>query len=168
MIRKTLLSVALLAALSACAVPTPYQPAANGGYGYSEQRIENNRYRLSFSGNSATDRRTVEDYLLYRAAELTVRLGGDYFVLVKQDIEPKTRYPATTGGFGYRTGWGYSHNSIFMGTGTERPITEYTAYADIVIYRGQKPADDPNAYDANEVGSRLAPTIVRPAPAGTG
>src|SRR5918995_6473317 len=65
--------------IAACAGgPTPYQQAQDG-YGYSEQRIEENRYRVSFAGNSATTRQTVEDYLLYRAAELTVQTGHDWF-----------------------------------------------------------------------------------------
>lgn len=165
MMRRTLILLsAALVALTACAGPTPYQPAVNG-YGYAEQQIESNRYRVSFAANSLTGRQTVENYLLYRAAELTIRLGGDYFVLVDRDIEPSTRYPSSYGGYGYPGAWGppYRH-SAFFSTGTERPITEYRAYADIVIYRGPKPSDDPNAYDAQEVGFRLAPIIVRPVP----
>jgi hypothetical protein len=41
--------------------------------GYSDQQIESNRFRVSFAGNSLTARETVERYLLYRAAELTVQ-----------------------------------------------------------------------------------------------
>jgi len=65
--------VALAAGLTACATPTPYQPnirgqAASGGY--SEVRIEPDRFRVNFAGNSLTSRETVEGYLLFRAAEL--------------------------------------------------------------------------------------------------
>ena len=71
--------------LAGCAsAPTPYQ-AAQGGFGYSEQQIEENRYRVSFAGNSATTRQTVEDYLLYRAAELTVQTGHDWFQVVDRN-----------------------------------------------------------------------------------
>ena len=46
--------------LAACAgKPTPYQ-AAQGGYGYSEQRLEDNRYRVSFAGIDATGRVDVD------------------------------------------------------------------------------------------------------------
>ena len=73
------LIVSLSLLLAACAgKPTPYQ-AAQGGFGYSEQQTEENRYRVSFAGNSASSRQTVEDYLLYRAAELTVQTGHDWF-----------------------------------------------------------------------------------------
>ena len=83
------ISLPLVAALglllAACAgKPTPYQPA-QGGFGYSEQQTEENRYRVSFAGNSATSRQTVEDYLLYRAAELTVQTGHDWFQVVDRN-----------------------------------------------------------------------------------
>ena len=58
--------------LAACATPTPYQASGSDGgiYGYSEQRIEGDRYRITFSGNSLTDRETVETYLLYRVGKV--------------------------------------------------------------------------------------------------
>ena len=47
--------------------------------GFSEQQIEDNRYPVQFAGNCLTDRKTVETYLLYRAAELTRQNGYDHF-----------------------------------------------------------------------------------------
>src|SRR3546814_3976294 len=76
--------------LAGCASPTPYQPATGHGFnrtGFSEQRIESNRYMVSFSGNSLTSRETVERYLLFRAAELTVQQGFDHFILVYRNTE---------------------------------------------------------------------------------
>ena len=77
--------------LAACAVPTPYQ-AADGGYGYRDQQIEDKRYRVTFEGNSLTERSDVQNFLLYRAAELTVQNGYDYFTVVDRDLERSTRY----------------------------------------------------------------------------
>ena len=80
-------SMLALAMLSACATATPYQPniAVQPGRpvpgGFSEQRIEPERYRVSFAGNSLTSRETVESYLLYRAAELTQAQGFDWFTI---------------------------------------------------------------------------------------
>ena len=67
--------------LSACSTATPFQPAtkASSGYGYSEQRIETDRWRVNFSGNADTSRQTVETYMLYRAAQLTLNSGYDWF-----------------------------------------------------------------------------------------
>ena len=59
-LRKTPALVALAGALAlgACATATPYQPAGYNGErgGYAEQRLEANRYSVSFSGNSVTSR----------------------------------------------------------------------------------------------------------------
>jgi hypothetical protein len=41
-----------------------------------------------------------------------------------------------------------------------RPIDSYTASADIVLFKGEKPASDVAAYDARDVLRRLDPTIV--------
>ena len=73
--------------LGACARdPTPYQPAVDG-YGYSEQRIENNRFWVTFEGNDFTKADTVQKYLLYHAAELTLNYGYDYFTVVDRNMD---------------------------------------------------------------------------------
>ena len=58
--RLALLAPALLATslVAGCTQPTPYAPAVDGK-GYKEQQLENDRYRVSFTGNSATPRETV-------------------------------------------------------------------------------------------------------------
>jgi hypothetical protein len=48
-------------ALAACATATPYQPAGQGSrYGYSDMRLQEDRYRVTFAGNSVTSREQVE------------------------------------------------------------------------------------------------------------
>ena len=81
--------------LAACATATPYQPAVNSNGGYTNQQIENNRWALSFSGNSLTDRQTVESYLLYRAAELTKQNGFDHFQIVTRETDEQSRFIST-------------------------------------------------------------------------
>jgi len=99
--------------LAACATATPYQPASEpGAYdGFSQQMIENDRARITFGGNSLTNRETVENYLLYRAAEVAVERGFENFTLLERDVEQKTRTQVTPGvgrGFGYDPYFGYS------------------------------------------------------------
>ncbi|MEM7727736.1 MAG: hypothetical protein AAF311_00515 [Pseudomonadota bacterium] len=98
-------------ALTACATATPYQPASQPGAfdGFSEQMIENDRARISFAGNSLTERETVENYLLFRAAEKAVERGYDWFELVERDTEKKTRLRSTgsSAGFGHGFGPGF-------------------------------------------------------------
>jgi len=99
---KTFLVCAASAAiLSACATSTPYQPASTpGGFdGFSQTMIENDRARITFGGNSLTKRDTVENSLLYRAAEMTVERGFDYFVLAERDVEENKRVRVQSTGF---------------------------------------------------------------------
>ncbi len=157
--------------LAACSTPTPYQPAVNS-YGYAEQQIEGNRFRVSFTGNSVTSRQRVENYLLFRAAELTLINGGDHFVVANRDVEIDSRHghahgPGFYSGFGVGSHRRHSSSGIFFST-PGPTITKYRAFADIVVYKGEKPADDPNSYDARDVMAQLGPIIRRPAPPGAG
>jgi hypothetical protein len=149
--------------LAACAgKPTPYQQT-QGGYGYSEQRIEDNRYRVSFAGNAATNRQTVEDYLLYRAAELTVQNGHDWFEVADRDtVQEYSGYGGSPG-----MGMGVGGGSGGVGVGLSFPMfgggggaPSYTAQMDILVHDGEKPPDNANAYDAFSVISRLQPKIL--------
>lgn len=157
----------LAATTAACSSSTPYGPAqANRGYGYAEEQIATNRYRVSFAGNSTTPRNVVENYLLVRAAELTKAHGFGYFVLGKQDVEPTTRYWSSFDDF---RGYGYYYHSWpYFGTGydygTSYPITRYTAYADILFVHAPKEAEDIRTFSADDVLAKLGPTVQRPQP----
>lgn len=95
-----------LASLGACATATPYQAAQEGQRGYQNQQIESNRWQISFSGNSLTDRQTVETYLLYRAAELTMQQGFDHFRVVQEETEAnRTLMPIGFGGDPFYSGF---------------------------------------------------------------
>ena len=170
--------------MAACVTSTPYGPAEGGrGYGFSEQQIEDGRYRITFRGNSSTARETVENSLLFRAAELTVQGGYDYFVVVENETEAKTSYsgsayPAFYGRYGYGHpfhraryafpyyaygfGWGYPYDSY------AREITRYSAVAFVTMHRGEKPADNSQAFSAREVMKNLGPVVLGDQPAGPG
>ena len=158
-------SLVLVFGIAACGTPTPYQPAVDGN-GYAEQPLETNRYRVTFSGNSLTSRETVENYLLYRAAEVTLASGNDYFLVAERDTERSTTYHTTFTGFGGHPGiysFRHFHSQSFGGfsTATARPRDRYQSFANIVVGKGEKPADEPDAYDARDVLKRLAQTIER-------
>jgi hypothetical protein len=147
--------------LAACAGgPTLYQQAQDG-YGYSEQRIEENRYRVSFAGNAATSRQTVEDYLLYRGAELTVQTGHDWFEVVHrntvQDYSGFGGSPQMGLGVGSGGDFGVGLSFPVLGGGG---AARYTAVMDILVHDGEKPQQNPDAYDAFAVISRLQPKVL--------
>ncbi len=181
-------AVALAAGLSACVSPTPYQPLVKGGVtsgGYTETRIEPNRWRVTFAGNTMTKRETVEGYLLFRAAELTLQNGDDWFAMVDRQTDAKSRtyvqpdpfyHPWYGPGFGYwRPAWRYRGRGFawrtwdpwfgdpFFADGVDvQTIQNFEASAEIVTHKGAKPADDPRAFDAHAVVENLKPKIQYP------
>lgn len=159
-LRLLLLSSGLL--LSACASLTPYQQQRDG-YGYTEQVLEPNRVRVVFAGSSATPRETVENYLLYRSAEVTLARGFDYFVMSKSQTEARSgSSPSVSLGFG---GFGFGSRSgvgLGVGTTTGGDKRAYTAQSEVSMFRGRKPTGDPQAFDAREVRSNLEARIQRP------
>ncbi len=174
---RLIITGAAALAIAACASSTPYGPASQGGgYGFTDQRIEQNRYRITFRGNSVTTRETVENALLYRAAELTVDQGYDYFIAVENSTEEQKSYSTTTEpafygryGYGYpfsRPYYGFPYYAYGFGWGHPyydsytREITRYSAVAFVVMYRGAKPEDNPQAFDAREVMANLGPYVL--------
>ena len=196
--KRLLLMAAAASALtlSACETATPYQPlgvrnnhASGGFYG---QRLEQNRYRVGFRGNSLTSRERVERYLLFRAAEVTLQDGFDWFTTVDRHTERKDSYYGDSFGYGggygfgggyfspywglYRGGyggWGYGYGG-YGGLGGFGPgfggfnnfdvqqVSRYDASAEILMGHGQKPAGDRRAFDAHAVDANLRPTIQLP------
>ncbi len=177
-LRLSLIAAATLA-LGACATATPYQAAGTGaaGGGYSEVRLEQNRYRVVFAGNSLTSRDMVEMSLLYRAAELTTQNGYDWFTTVGRATDRDTRYVGTPDPFfssRYGPHWSpywrfhrrnaWSRWDPFWGPSFDvREVNRYEASTEIVMGRGPVPREDPNAFDAREVISNIGPRLARPA-----
>jgi hypothetical protein len=167
-----LAAIGIAGALAACETATPYQPltqnsTASGGF--SDQKIEPDRFRVSFQGNTLTSRKTVESYLLYRSAELTLAQGYDWFEAVDRSTDRSTQtyyddpywHPYWRfGGFHHHFGWGaWGPWPDDFDTET---VESFAASTEIVMHHGPKPAADPRAYDAHAVIANLGPTIQRP------
>lgn len=150
-------------AVSACASLAPYGPQVGpNGQGYVEQRIESNRYRVTYNG--VGDPGPVSDYALLRAAELTTTQGYDWFEITQRWIDGR---PDSAGGFRPSVGVGYgsgrysgrygSYRSSGVGVGVglnfSGPSPTSTSL-EIVMGNGSRP-DRPNAYDAREVRDSL-------------
>ncbi len=163
-------SIACLAtALAACAAsPTPYQAVGDDG-GYTDQQLESDRYRVKFEGNDATPRETVEDFALYRAAELTLQTGNDYFKVVSKEVEPVIgAVRGVSPGIGIGLGTGNVGFGLSTALGGGRPDYSYVTYLDIIVYEGEKPEDDREAYGAFDVIERLKPAVIGNAEGGEG
>ena len=185
-------ALALTAGLSACATATPYQPKITSGAttgGFSDQRLEGDRYRVAFAGNSLTSRETVERYLLYRAAELTVQQGYDWFETADRRTDRTSRTvvdtdPLARPGFGYgydygfwrpswryfgpRLGWRswdpFGRDPFWPERMETRTIEKFEASAEILLLKTPKDAADPASFDARQVVANLAPKVTKPAP----
>lgn len=179
--------VALAAGLVACATATPYQPNIPGQHatgGYSEVLVEPDRWRVTFAGNTLTSRETVETYLLYRSAELTLQQGYDWFSAVdRSTLRSSYSYvdPTFYGGgwYGWGPSWRFHHGwGGWGGWGGGywggpwggpwgydiRTYDKFEATAEIQMHKGPKPANDPRAFDAHAVVASLQPRIQYPEP----
>ena len=147
------------AVLAACAtsVGTNYQAADSKGYGYSDQRVEQDRYRVTFAGDGATPAEAVEDYALRRAAELARANGYDWFRVVGRSIDGEEK-----GGVGIGAGVGtgtYGRSSgVSVGVGGDLGRVGgkrfYTARMEVLMGKGSKP-EGADYYDAASVISSL-------------
>lgn len=152
--RASLLLVAIATGLAtACASSgsTPYQPAGVGSeFGSAEQQLEHNKVRLTLNGNSLTDVTTVKKYVLYRAAEVTLQSGYDFFILADRGVQTQAAF--RTSSFRHRF------------AGDVQGASNHAAMIDITMFSGRKPQVLPDAYDAREVRQNLSPAIDRPYP----
>jgi hypothetical protein len=180
----------MAATVSACMTATPYQPyepelTAGIHGGYSEQNLSSGRYLVRFHGNQLTARDRVEGYLLYRAAELTIQNGSNWFLIVdrhtEHDVETYIRpdplyQPWYGSAYGYwrphwryyRKGYGWDvwHPEADPSYWADRPavtrIESFEAEAEIVLGQGQRPENEPRAFEARQVIANLGPTLERP------
>lgn len=160
--RKVLLIAALAATLTGCVTPTAYAPAsARGGVGYSESRIESDRWRISFTGGGGAPPAQVEDYALLRAADLALTDGFDWFVVDDRTIG-QSGYQGATLGVGIGGASFGRHSAVGVSGGGGIPLgggPQFTAQLEVRMGKGPRPTV-PGAYDAHDVqrtlGARVA------------
>ena len=81
--------------LSGCAA-TPYQATASDD-GYSETRLSEDMFQVSFMGNRHTSAQQVQDFALLRAAEVTRANGFRWFAIVADERSVRARRRAIDG-----------------------------------------------------------------------
>ena len=166
--------------LSGCANTPATGPAyraqaSDDGAGYADQQISATRYRVSFSGNNQTTRGQVEDYLLRRAAEVTVQAGYNFFAFDNRSLETDTNLYRTTdnwdpmSGLAFGLGRRYPGRSEHFAKGSvpafwsEKeavPIMRYTARSEIVLLPTDQLATHPDALAAREILKYLSPEFL--------
>ena len=178
--RRVLRLGTLLAALglAACSTATPYQPAGDTSrFGYTDTKIDDDVWRLSFAGNAHTSREQVENAFLYRAAEIAAAAEADGFIVLDKNVDEKVQYEGT--GFDPRSRFfGVNRSAFFsfdqgfrtrrfrsfpFSFGVPRPhlrsITNYTATAEIRVFDGEPPPVPGIPYNTEEVLENLGPKV---------
>lgn len=166
--RRTLTRLALVSALAAataaCASLQPYGPVtAPGGQGYVEQRIESDRWRVSYRGVGAPE--PVADYALYRAAELTLAQGHDWFEITQRwtdgrpdsagGIRPSLSIGAGSGRYGL-----YSGSGVGVGVGLNFTGPSPTSTQLEVLMGDGAPPERTTVYDARGVLAALSGRVL--------
>ena len=149
--------------LTACASLAPYGPQmGEGGQGYTEQRIESNRFRVSYYGVGAPG--PVAHFALLRVAELPTAQGYDWFEVVQRwtdgrldsagGLRPSVSIGAGSSSYGGRYG-SYRSSGVGVGVGLNfsGPAPTSTTL-EVVMGNGERP-DRPTAYDARSVQDSL-------------
>ncbi len=159
---RTVIALLALTALAACS--TPYGKYGLLG-GFSDSRIDANTFSISVDNNGFTSQQTTSLQALYRAAELTVTNGFDYFVIVSGANNSTSMAIVMPGSSTSQT----TVNS-YGSTAAARTTTSYTPTTIVPIvlpnstiliktFKGSKPNDMANAYDARETMKYLGPQI---------
>jgi hypothetical protein len=164
LLQRTFLAAGLvsLLALGGCETPAPFAPRDGNSTGYTDERLATNRWRVTFTGNAATPRETVEDFLLLRSAQVTLQAGYKWFVFDTRDTHAKTYYHTEFdgpgwggfGGFHRHFGW---YGAFGPDAADSYPTTDYEAYAEIVMLTPEQAKAEPRAIDANDVVAHITP-----------
>jgi hypothetical protein len=171
------------AAPAAGAIPPMVKPAGPGVF--SSRKISAARYQLVVTGHTFTSREEIENYLAYRAAQLTTeqafqwfsfnehRSKGDKLPVPKPDpqgmrysfriefFRPVWRYK--TGGSSAWSSWSPFSGAAFWADGMDaKKITAYDVSADITLHKGQVEDDNPLAFDAGALSDYLINQVEPP------
>jgi hypothetical protein len=157
--------------LAGCMQPTPYAPRTEGTRtGYTDRALTENRYRVTFTGNTVTPRETVESYLLLRSAEVARAAGYSFFVFDTRNTRAHTSYqvvppmPAPDPWWGYRRGFGYwgGYGWAYDPGMDVITRTNYQAYAEIVLLTPEQAKNEPRAIRADDVLAHIGPDAIKP------
>lgn len=153
MYRTVQIIFALVLALLVASCATPYQKdgpwnAVVGGY--SDYRLDENTFVVSFRGGNQTPIANLGPYLLYRCAEVTSEAGFEHFQVVGQSSDQKIGTGVLPG---YSTtkesAAGYVAGNTIQAFGSSQTTTippqlltyrENTLSATIKAYRSEKPS----------------------------
>jgi len=169
--RALLLSLTALSLAACASSPGPvYGPASSysNGAGYSDYRIENDRWRVRYTGANGQDEDDVERLALRRAGEIALTNGFDWFIVVhrQEDTEgdPDENPVRVGGSLGQTFGsGGFRGTSVGVGISINPGPGKTQTEISLEIIAGRGDPRPEGAYDAarmaNPAGAYAASTL---------
>jgi len=157
-------------------------PAGPGVFTVKELGPET--FKLVVAGHTFTTRREIEQYLAYRAAQLTIEHGATWFTLKEDRTQGETAVPVpkrdpegarysfrmnyfrpvwrykTTGATEWKR-WSPFSGEPFI-SADPKTITDFEVSADIVLHKGPMDDADPLAYEAHALSDLLINQVSPP------
>ena len=159
---KKLAALCIALTLSACA--TPYGKYGLLG-GFTDSRIDENTFSISVDTNGFTSQQTTSMQALYRAAELTVENGFDYFFIASGANNSTSMAMAMPGSSTSNTtvnaygSTAYARTTTTSTPTTIMPVVFPNSTLIVKAFKGAKPEGASNAYDARSVMKYLGPQL---------
>lgn len=161
---KRVIFIAAALTLTACATSSAYGPKGSGSTGFTTQKVEKDRFRVSYT---APDHTQARDLALLRAAEVTRDNGYDWFRVIDGRLSPGQQtgrkiLPRPGVGVGVGRGGNVQVRprvNLGLGLGDVVRLTQgqrATSSLEIVTGSGAKPAD-PDVYSAQEIIKNIRP-----------
>jgi hypothetical protein len=166
---------------SATAVAPEVPPAKPGVF--TLQKKGATRFHLVVAAHQFTSREAAENYLLYRAATLTLDQHDNWFTLVEARAKGDTAPPSRPDPAGLRysfrmaywrpvwrykpagasawQGWSPFSSAAFP-VADPKQLTDFEVSADVVLHKGVMNDADPLAYDAGAVSDLLINQVSPP------
>lgn len=162
----------------------PMVPPAGPGV-FTAQKQGTDGYRLTVTGHKFTSRADVEQYLAWRAADLTLEQDARWFTFVEQrakgDTAPVPRRDVAGPRYSFRMeyfrpawrfklkgdadwkSWSPYADAAFFADGKDAAaITDFEVRADIVLHKDQMDDADPLAFEADAVSDLLVNQVSPP------
>lgn len=148
--------------LSACATSSPqgYGPAYGSDFGYKNTKIQNDRFRISYTSRDAYESR---DLALLRAAEIAEIEGYSHFKIIggdRYDNGPNALIGSRVG-----IGRGYGHTNTHIDVGVSDVVrmvegSKVTETIEIMLLNsGSK--SDPTLYETQGVLKSIRPPVFK-------
>ncbi len=117
---------------------------------------ETNRWRVTFTGGTSTPAGAVEDFALLHAADLTLKMGFEWFTVAGRATVPQTSNygPRYSGLYGPPCGAFGCSSAIYGGFWYDDYENRLSASLDIVMGKGPKPSGAAT-YDARDVADTI-------------